>query len=75
MSGIGYVCKENKLVIVRDEYKLVDSLNKVATHECSPATRSDITNVMSAKTVNYVWSDMNINYELNSTEWQHMSVV
>ena len=41
--GIGYIYEENKLGMVRDDYKLGDSLNGVATHECCPAIRSEIT--------------------------------
>ena len=51
-SGIGYFRKDNKLGMVPDDHKLGDSLNVVATHECDTATRSEITKVISAMTMN-----------------------
>ena len=51
-SGIGYVRKDNKLGMVRYDYRLGNSLNGVATHKCGTATRSEITKVKSAKTIN-----------------------
>ena len=51
-SGIGYVHKDNKLGIVQDDYKLGYSLKGVTTHECDPATKSDITKVKSTKKIN-----------------------
>ena len=51
-SVIGYVCKDNKLGMVQDDHKLGDSLNRVATHECFPDTRSEITKVNSSTTIN-----------------------
>ena len=51
-SGIGYVHKDNKLGMIRDDYKLCNSLNGVATHECCPDTMSEITKVKSATTIN-----------------------
>ena len=38
--------------MVQDEYKLGDSLNGVATRECCPDTRSEITKFKSAMTIN-----------------------
>ena len=38
--------------MVRDDYKLDDSLNGVATHDCCTATSNEITKVKSAKTIN-----------------------
>ena len=49
--------------MVRDDYKLGDSLNGVATHECCPDTMSEITKVKSATTINYVGSGTIINYD------------
>ena len=43
LSVIVYVHEDNKLGIIRDDYKLGNSLNRVATNECGPATRSEIT--------------------------------
>ena len=43
---MGYVRKDNKLGMVRDDHKLGNSLNGVATHECCPDTMSEITNVV-----------------------------
>ena len=37
-----YFGKGNKLGMVWDDYKLSDSLNRVPTHECGSATRSEI---------------------------------
>ena len=51
-SGIGYVSKDNKLVMFRYNYKLGNSLNGVATHEYGPDTRSEISKVKSAKKIN-----------------------
>ena len=51
-SGTGYVRKYNKLGMVRDDYKIGDSLNGVETHECCPSTRSEITKVKYATTIN-----------------------
>ena len=53
-SGIGYVHKDNKLGIVQDDYKLGNSLNGLATHECCQDTRSEITKVTSETTINQV---------------------
>ena len=50
-SGIGYAREDNKLGMVQDDYKLGNSLNGMATHECGPANRSEITKVKSAKTI------------------------
>ena len=41
-SVIGYVSEDNKLDLVRYEYKQGDSLNKVATHDYGPSNRSEI---------------------------------
>ena len=51
-SGIGYFREDNKLAMVLDDYKLGNSLNGVATNDCGPATRSEITKVESVKTIN-----------------------
>ena len=37
--------------MVRDDYKLFDSLNRVATHACCPDTRSEIPKAKSAKKI------------------------
>ena len=49
--------------MVRGDYKVGDSLNRVVTHEYVPATRSDIPKVKSATTINYVDSSTTINYD------------
>ena len=49
---IDYVRENNKLGMVLYDYKLGDSLNGVATHECGPTTRSEMTQVKSATTIN-----------------------
>ena len=51
-SGIYYVHKDNRLDMVRDDYKLGDPLNGVAIHECGPDTRGEITQVKYATTIN-----------------------
>ena len=51
MSGIGYVREYNKLGMVRDDYKLDNSLNRVTTHECGTSTKSDMTKVKSVNTI------------------------
>ena len=51
-SVIDYIGKDNKLVMVRYDYKLGNSLNGVVTHEYFPATRSNIDNIKSATTMN-----------------------
>ena len=51
-SGIGCVRKDNKLGMVRDDCELGDSLKGVATHDCGPDTRSEITMVDSATAIN-----------------------
>ena len=38
--------------MVQYDYKLGNSINGVATHECGPDTRSDITKVKYVKTIN-----------------------
>ena len=48
--------------MVRDDYKLGNSLNVVAIHECGPATRSDIPKVKSATTINEVEYATTISY-------------
>ena len=50
--GICYARKDNKLGMVRDDYKPGDSLTGVATYECCPDTRSEITKVNYATTIN-----------------------
>ena len=52
LSVIVYVHEDNKLGIIRDDYKLGNSLNRVATHECGPATRNEINKVNYAKKIN-----------------------
>ena len=49
--------------MVRDNYKLGDSLSRVATHECGPTTRSEITKVKSATPIHLVGSATTINYD------------
>ena len=49
--------------MVRDDYKLGNSLNGVATHECCPDTRSEINQVKSTTTINKVESATAINYD------------
>ena len=40
--------------MVQDHYKLGDSLKGVATYDCGPTTRSEITKVKSTTTINKV---------------------
>ena len=49
--------------MVRDNYKLGDSLNGVATYECGPTTGSEITKVKSTITINQVDSATKISYD------------
>ena len=53
-----------KISIFQDNYKLGKSINGVATHECFKATRSEITNVKAAITINYVESTAIMNYDV-----------
>ena len=53
-SGIG---------MVRCEYKIRSSLNRVATHEFCQSTCSEITKIMSATMTKYVESATTINYD------------
>ena len=62
-SGIGHACKYNKLGMVRDEYEIGNSINRVITHKCGPATRSDIYKINSVTTINWVESATTINYD------------
>ena len=48
--------------MVRGDYKVGDSLNRVVTHEYVPATRSDIPKVKSATTINEVEYATTISY-------------
>ena len=50
-SVIGYVHENHKLDMVQDDYKLGNSLSRVAMHECCTDTRSDITKLKSTKTI------------------------
>ena len=49
--------------MVRDDHKLGDSINGVATHECCPDNMSEITKVKSATTLKYVEYGTIINYD------------
>ena len=49
--------------MVRDDYKLINLLNGVATHEFGPDTRSKIHNVTYATAIKKVDSATTINYD------------